>query len=254
MLPIRDNAPRERRSVVVGLVIALSVVIFALELLDWQDPHGLFRRWGLVPASLMHPPLWPESHPGPPLALIVALILHASVAQLAVNLLYLLVFADVVEEVCGHLGFLCLFVRGGSLAGLAHSVVAWTSDAPAVGAGGAVSAVLGAYVVLHPTRSVPCLSPWGLVRLPAWPFLGLWFVLQCSGVLKGEHAGGVGWYGHAAAAGFGYLLTSALAPAHIRPRPAAAAVFDHFARNQAGPPYRLALQARRNSERPAARA
>ncbi len=245
MLPIRDNAPRDRRSVVVGLLIALSVGIFALEVLTWQGAGVRFGRWALVPADLMHPALWRDGHPKPPLSLLLSLLPHASAAQLLVNLLYLLVFAEMVEEIYGHLGFACLYVMGGTLAGLTHAAVASASTEPVLGAGGAISSVVGAYLVLHPTRSVTCISFRGYVRAPAWLFVAAWLLLHGSGALKGPEAGGVAWYGHAVAILFGYGATTVLAPAHMRPRPAAAAVFDHFARNQAAPPRRRAIRTRR---------
>jgi membrane associated rhomboid family serine protease len=121
------------------------------------------------------------------------------------NMLYLGIFGDNVEDEMGHLAYALFYIIGGVLAGLGQIVVAPTATVPAIGASGAIAAVLAVYLVLYPTAPVRVLVPvfffLRMARLPAVLVLGMWFVVQLfNGALslgvRTMSTGGVAWFAH----------------------------------------------------------
>jgi membrane associated rhomboid family serine protease len=121
--------------------------------------------------------------------------------HLAGNMLYLWIFGNNVEDAMGHTRFVMFYLLCGLAAALAQAVPNPGSTVPMIGASGAISGVLGAYLLLHPHARVLTLIPLGFyvrfIYLPAWVLLGLWFVLQVvSSLLVAEERGGVAWGAH----------------------------------------------------------
>jgi membrane associated rhomboid family serine protease len=113
------------------------------------------------------------------------------------NMLYLWVFGDNIEDAMGHKRFAAFYLIGGIVAALAHAVTAPGSEVPMIGASGAISAVLGGYLVLHPRARVLTPVLWIPLMLPAWVLLGIWFGFQF--VMAGSDpgaGGGVAWWAH----------------------------------------------------------
>lgn len=226
MLPIRDSAPRRRPPVVVVLLVCLNAAIFALELALAQEGRELAARYALVPARLAGVAQWGSVSPPAPATLITSLFLHAGLLHLAANMWFLVIFGDNVEDAYGHSGFAVFYLAAGVAAGLAHAIPRLGSTVPCIGASGAVSAVMGAYFVLHPTRRIRCISLLGTVDVSAALFLAAWLVLQVSGAL-GPDAAGVAWWAHIGGFVFGILATALF----VSPKRSARAV----ARDSSGP-------------------
>lgn len=150
-------------------------------------PSVLFG-YDTLPAGL---PLVPE-----PATLVTSLFLHASLLHLGGNMLFLFVFGDNVEDALGHARFLLFYLLCGIGAGLAHAFSDVTSPNPLIGASGAISGVVGAYLILHPRVQL-----WGLflkgipLRLRASWAIGFWIAFQIVAALLGLDSG-VGWYAH----------------------------------------------------------
>jgi len=132
-----------------------------------------------------------------------SMFMHAGLAHLGGNMLYLWIFGDNVEDSMGHGRYLLFYLIGGLVASLAHIFTNPASQIPTVGASGAIAAVLGAYLVLYPNSRVLTIIPLGfflrMTMIPAAIVLGLWFVLQLfSGVLSmgGPDVGGVAFWAH----------------------------------------------------------
>jgi membrane associated rhomboid family serine protease len=132
-----------------------------------------------------------------------SMLMHAGLAHLAGNMLYLWIFGDNVEDSLGHGRYLAFYLVGGVLASVAHILTNPISDIPTVGASGAIAAVLGAYLVLFPYSRINTFIPLGffsqLTVLPASIVLGLWFVLQLfNSVLAfgGADVGSVAFVAH----------------------------------------------------------
>lgn len=139
---------------------------------------------------------------------LVSMVVHGGVWHLAVNVLYLWIFAPSVEDRMGHGRFLGFYLLCGLVAAAVQTLTQASSPEPIIGAGGAVSGVLGAYLRLFPTSRVLTLVPFQIVELPALLFLGIWFLMQLAsglGTLGLDLSGGVAFWAHLAglAAGAG---------------------------------------------------
>ncbi len=204
MIPIRDHNPSQITPFVTYGLILINVAVFLLYLPLAGDPEALaafVERWAVVPAEVTE---------GERLeTFITHMFLHAGLLHLAVNMLFLSIFGNNMEEAFGRIGFLGLYFVSGIAAALAQIALAPDSTIPMIGASGAVAGVLGGYLLLFPRAWVDLLV-WPLVlSAPAWLVLGLWFALQVFGGLAtmGEDGGGVAFAAHAGGFVMGLLLT-----------------------------------------------
>jgi membrane associated rhomboid family serine protease len=159
-------------------------------------------RWGVVPAKIA---MWVEQ-PAVLLTLITSTFLHGGWAHLIGNMLYLGIFGDNVEDRLGRGRFLLFYLSGGIVAGLVQVWFTPGSSIPAIGASGAVAAVLGAYMVLYPRARVRFIIPplffLGAFSIPAVFTLGFWFVSQffnglfSLGTMTAAFSGGIAWWAH----------------------------------------------------------
>ncbi|MSP84092.1 MAG: rhomboid family intramembrane serine protease [Alphaproteobacteria bacterium] len=184
MIPIHDENPAHGPAVVTVLLIATCVValLWLLSVPD-HDMDWVFNSLGAIPIVVRGQGYVEPYVAGlpPQASLVTSLFLHAGLLHLAGNMLYLWVFGNNVEDRLGHFRFLVFYLLCGIAGTLVHVALFPDSDVPLVGASGAVSGVLGAYLLLFPLARVRVIVPpffWRSVRLPAWLFLGLWFVFQ----------------------------------------------------------------------------
>ena len=204
MIPLRDDNPSELRPVVTVSIIAAATAVFL-----WQlsfGPEGgrqVIYSFGLIPAVLLgSQQLPPELAAIPPsLTVVTSMFLHGGWMHLIGNMLYLWIFGDNVEDAMGHGRFIVFYLLCGVAAALAQALPDPGSTLPMLGASGAISGVLGAYLLLFPRARVLVLVPIGffiqLVRWPASVVLLLWFGLQfLSTLLAPAHAGGVAFRAH----------------------------------------------------------
>jgi membrane associated rhomboid family serine protease len=221
MIPIRDTIPASRRAWVVRLLVALNVAVFAAELSRGRELEALVYRFGVVPAFWTSDGggfgRWLQLAP----TLITSQFLHGGLLHLGSNLLYLWIFGDNVEDRLGPLRFLGLYLASGVVAALAQLAMQPGSSLPMIGASGAIAGVLGAYLVFFPASKILTLMPWMLawefVEVPAFLFLGFWFLLQwLQGITTiGQVAvGGVAWWAHVG----GFVCGMVLGP-RLRRRP-----------------------------------
>jgi membrane associated rhomboid family serine protease len=146
------------------------------------------------------------------------MFMHADLAHIGGNMLYLWIFGDNVEDSMGSSRYLLFYLVGGMVASLTHIITNPGSQIPTVGASGAIAAVLGAYLVLYPQSKVLTIIPLGfflrMTLVPASIVLGLWFVLQFfSGVLSlgGSDVGGVAFWAHIGGFGTGVVMAKLFA-------------------------------------------
>jgi membrane associated rhomboid family serine protease len=183
---------------------------------------AMLSTWGAVPASLFAGGDWswhtllqlrPET-------LLTSLLLHADWLHLLGNLLFLLIFGFAAERALGSLRFLLLFVCCGAAANLAGAWTLGQTVAPIVGASGAVSAIVGAWIALFPRANLGLVLPLGLylefVRVPAWLLIGFWALLQVIFSFVGPAFGAVAWTVHIAGFLLGALFALASRPALAR--------------------------------------
>jgi len=207
MIPIYDTAPRARTPVVVYGMILANVAIF-IWMVGLSEPE---TGWVLIHFALI-----PLRYSDPEAALAVGLdptnywplltstFLHGGWLHLGLNMWSLWIFGPAMEAHCGRLGFIVLYAAGAVAASFAHLVANWTSPVPALGASGAIAAVVAAYAVTYPRAKVILLVP--ILFLPlfipvsALFFAAFWFVLQIlqgtQELFAGSMGAGVAWWAH----------------------------------------------------------
>jgi len=223
MIPLRDDNPVRIVPFVTWGVVAACALAFLVQIsLGAPDFNRMIFALGAIPAVLFgHAYLPPEIALVPPAATVVSsMFLHGGWLHLIGNMLYLWIFGDNIEDRMGHLRFLMFYLACGVAAVFAQAVPAPESVVPMVGASGAISGVLGAYLLLFPRARVLVLVPLGFVlqviRLPAVWVLGLWFLVQLlSSLMAPAGEGGVAFRAHLG----GFLTGLLLAPVFLLGRP-----------------------------------
>jgi len=225
MLPIGDD-PYEGGPpplVTIGL-IALNVLFFAVELMQPSQGalQSFIQAWGVVPHEYSAGRDLPPSIPFPFwTTLVTSMFLHGGWAHLGGNMLYLWIFGDNLEKRMGHLRFLVFYLICGLAAGLAHILTNARSDMPTVGASGAISGVLGGYLLLFPRNRVRVLARGGIMYVPAWVMLGLWILIQfasgAASISRTAETGGVAYMAHIGGFVAGLVLVSFFAGRRMRP-------------------------------------
>lgn len=195
MIPISDQNPTRTTPYVTYLLIALNLVAFLLErqLIGGHGESYVISGYGLVPTRISADPS------GEAFTVFTSMFMHGGWGHLAGNLLFLWIFGDNVEDAIGHLRYVAFYLLCGVCAAAAQVLTNIGSQAPMVGASGAIAGVLGAYLVLYPRAPITVFVGFFLISLPAWVVVGFWFLLQLSGgwVALGLDTGsGVAFFAH----------------------------------------------------------
>lgn len=180
-------------------------------LLPANEQRALLLEWGALSGGMTTPLAWRESlSDGNLIRLVSALFLHADWAHLLGNLVFLLIFGLPAERAMGPWRFMLLFLLGGAVANLAAVLSISTPDRLIIGASGAVSALIGAYLALFPGARLGVVVPLGLflqfVKMPAPLLIGVWALLQIVFTYIGPAFGAVAWSAHLAGFAFGGLF------------------------------------------------
>lgn len=233
MIPIGDdNSDRRRKPLVTWALIAINVLVFVLlqgfgtnlrftyawatvpaEILSGRDivtadrqvvdstgaPRGVLPGLGRTPLSVY-------------ITLLVSMFMHGGIAHLLGNMLYLLIFGDNIEDRLGRVRYILFYLICGIAASLAHVLVTKLAggnlNVPSLGASGAISGVLGAYLMLFPRRRVRVLLFRFIANVPAFVVVGMWFLFQVVnglGMLGGRSGGGVAYAAHVGGFIVGFL-------------------------------------------------
>jgi membrane associated rhomboid family serine protease len=223
MIPLRDTARSKTIPIVNYALIGTCGLVFLYEL-SLGSRFGLFvQSWGIRPARLGAAIFEGHFSLRAVLPLFTSIFLHGGWLHLIGNMLYLYIFGDNVEDRIGHVGYLFFFILSGLGASLVQVYSNPSSTLPLIGASGAIAGVLGAYFLLFPRARILTLIPlfvfFPVIEIPAFFFLGFWFVIQFfegSAQAGAEAAqGGVAWWAHAG----GFIAGALLLP-----------VFLHFKR------------------------
>ena len=202
MIPIRDAIRSKHFPAVNFLIIGLNIIVFLWELI--QGPHlgEAFFFFGLVPIRYSDPELsahfttFQQSLP-----FLTSMFLHGGFLHILGNMWFLYIFGDNIEDRVGHIRYLIFYIFCGVAAGLVHLLTNWNSKIPTIGASGAISGVMGAYLLLYPRARILTLIPifffFQFIELPAFIFLGYWLLLQLfSASLTPSNVGGVAFWAH----------------------------------------------------------
>ena len=226
MIPLHDENPAGTKPVVTIALLIACVLVFLWHL-SLGDAAGqlAFRSLGFVPAVLFGYTELPaeQVRVAPPLTVLTSMFLHTGWLHLIGNMLFLWVFADNVEDSMGHGRFVVFYLVCGVVAALTQALPHPESRITMVGASGAVSGVLGAYLLLYPHARVLTVIPLGIwfpiVRIPAGVLLTLWFALQWLSnwlVQNSGKTGGVAFRAHIGGFVAGMLLVSLFKRARVR--------------------------------------
>jgi len=203
MIPLKDDNPTSGRPTVTYFLIGLCVVVFLMQLGSQSYKTGqLFYSYGLIPSVLMgHDQLPMDIYAVPAYVTIFSsMFMHGGWMHLIMNMLFMWVFADNIEDNLGSRNFIIFYILCGIGAAMAHVLMDTHSQIPMIGASGAISGVLGAYIINHPKARILVLIPFFfifIIKIRALYVLGYWFVLQfINSYTMSSQEGGVAYAAH----------------------------------------------------------
>jgi membrane associated rhomboid family serine protease len=213
MIPLRDNIKAKSFAIISWLIILANFYIFYLELKAQSGGvlEKFVNQWAVIPKNLFHEPARYGK------TLVTAAFVHGGWMHILSNMLFLYIFGNNVEDRMGHFKFLIFYFIVGVTANFVQAYASAQSALPLIGASGAIAGVLGAYFFYYPHARIVTLIPIGFFitirEIPAFFFLGFWFLLQMlnggfSHIAAHQSMGGVAWWAHAA----GFVSGMILAP------------------------------------------
>ena len=234
MIPLRaDVSSRSVPLVTIGLIV-VNVLVYLYEVslgaggreaIGPGAAEALVLEFGATPCRLSGACAALDDFPGPVVTVFTSMFMHSlNPVHVVGNMLYLWIFGDNVEDTLGHGRFLALYLLAGVAAAITQTLSAPRSAVPMIGASGAVSGVLGAYVLLFPYATIVTVVGfaffWRFVHIPAMAMIGFWVIMQLlfgyltvSASTRGAESGGVAWFAH-----IGGFLAGVVLLFLIRPR------------------------------------
>lgn len=212
MIPIRDTVPSKNYPIVNTALIGLNVIIFFTQLALGPAMDNFIYVYGLVPARYSVPQaaayfsLFQQFF-----SFISFMFLHGGFWHLFGNMLSLYIFGDNVEDRLGPIRYLFFYLLCGIFSGLVHLFFNLSSNVPTIGASGAIAGVMGAYIILYPGAKILTLIPiffipW-FIEIPAFFFLGIWFLIQfINAAGSSGMGGGIAWWAHVGGFVFGIFF------------------------------------------------
>lgn len=212
MIPIRDTVPSKNYPVVNTALIGINVLVFLMQLAQGPNLDQFIHLYGLIPVRYTNLDIATRLPIGLQIfSMFSYMFLHGGWLHLIGNMWSLWIFGDNVEDRLGPFRYLVFYLLCGFLSGLFHLVFNFDSRAPTIGASGAIAGVMGAYIILYPRSKILTLIPiffipW-FIEIPAFVFLGIWFLLQfANAAASSAGMGGVAWWAHVGGFIFGMIL------------------------------------------------
>jgi len=202
MIPIRDAIRSKNFPAVNVFIIGLNIIAFLWELLQGPNLKEVFYLYGMVPLRYSNPELAAHFTSFQQyLPFLTSMFLHGGFLHIIMNMWFLYIFGDNIEDRLGHIRYLVFYLFCGVVAGLVHLLTNWNSNIPTIGASGAISGVMGAYLLLYPRSKILTLIPifffFQFVEIPAFIFLVFWLFLQLfSASFTRANVGGVAFWAH----------------------------------------------------------
>jgi len=193
MLPLRDDIPSSKKPVVTYTIVAINVIVFLYEMSLGRGLQSFVISYGVTPEHIVSGNSF--------FTLITSMFIHGDFWHILGNMLFLWIFGDNVEDALGKFWFIVMYFLAGIGGSVAHILVSQNSAIPTIGASGAISGVLGAYLILYPRARVLAVVPIiffiRFIMLPAYVFLGIWIFLQLFlGVGSTAGGAGVAYFAH----------------------------------------------------------
>jgi len=201
MFPYKDDNPTKSfPSVTIGIIV-LNIVVFILQVLSSGDGQRIVFAYGAIPHNIVSLESTQPIHPF--LTIVTSMFMHGGLFHIFGNMLYLWIFGNNIEDRIGHFRFIIFYLFCGIIAAFSHTLAAADSNVPMIGASGAVSGVLGAYLLLFPYARVHTVIFLGFfvqtVQIPALIVIGFWAIIQIVNGLITQgllNQGGVAWFAH----------------------------------------------------------
>lgn len=212
MIPLRDTIQSKNYPVINTVLIATNSLVFLIQLGQASRLNEFIFTYGLVPARYSAPEIASYFTFGQQaFSFLSFMFLHGGFWHLLGNMWMLYIFGDNVEDRLGSVRYLFFYLLCGFASGLSHLFINWHSQLPTVGASGAIAGVMGAYFLLYPHSRILTFIPIFFlpyfIEIPAFFFLGLWFLLQfMSAAGTPAHGGGIAWWAHIGGFVFGMVF------------------------------------------------
>ncbi|MEW6419628.1 MAG: rhomboid family intramembrane serine protease [Nitrospirota bacterium] len=201
MIPYKDDNPTRTYPFVTIGIIVLNIFVFLWQVISPSGMERVAYSYGAIPHYILSFEKVQPIHPA--LTIFSAMFMHGGLFHLGGNMLYLWIFGNNIEDRLGHLKFIIFYLFCGIISAYTHAITDPDSLMPMIGASGAVSGILGAYILLFPRASVYTLVFLGFfittVRIPAFIVIGFWAIVQfingliSTGLARG---GGIAWFAH----------------------------------------------------------
>lgn len=211
MIPFKDDNPTRRFPFLTISLIVINVLVFVIQAMSPADPRRIAYAYGAIPHLLLSFQAVQPIHPF--MTVFTSMFMHGSILHVGTNMLFLWIFGNNIEDRLGYGRFIPFYLLCGITAAYAHAITSPSSMIPMIGASGAVSGILGAYILLYPHARIHTLIFLGffiqVVRLPAMVVIGFWIFIQfLNGILSKGLAdqGGVAWFAHIGGFAAGFLL------------------------------------------------
>ena|SRR5215831_7125503 len=206
MIPISDDNPARLTAVVNWVLILICVGVFFWQISLGEGGEAAIYKYGFTPRNFF------ADERGAWLTLLTAMFLHGGFMHLGGNMLYLWIFGNNVEDAMGHVRFLVFYLACGIAASFAQALAEPQLTMPMVGASGAISGVLAAYVLIYPQARIRVIIPLGFLLYPtkisAIYVVGFWFIIQLfSALIAQPGAPGTAWWAHVGGFAAGIVLT-----------------------------------------------
>jgi membrane associated rhomboid family serine protease len=221
MIPYKDDNPTSTFPYLTIGIIILNIAVFLVQVTSRSKMQMITYDYGAIPHNLLtfesHQPVHPT------MTVFSSMFMHGGLFHLGGNMLYLWIFGNNIEDRLGHVRFIIFYLFCGIFAAYSHAITNPDSTIPMIGASGAVSGILGAYMLLFPRANVHTLLILGIfittVKIPALIVIGFWVVIQLlNGIISSglQNAGGVAWFAHLGGFLIGLLTIKAWLPGRIR--------------------------------------
>ena len=205
MIPLKDENPTKNRCYLRYVILFICLVVFFFQISSSQS-NLITYYFGFKPASFFNNFDKPTFFPV--LTLFTSLFMHGGWMHLIGNMMYLVIFADNIEDVFGKKKFILFYFSSGIFASFSQALLNLNSDVPMIGASGAIAGVLGAYLFFFPKAKILVLVPFFIfftLRIPASILLIFWFIFQFLNLSNIESS--VAWMAHIGGFIFGYIFS-----------------------------------------------
>lgn len=205
MIPLKDENPTKNRCYLRYVILFICLVVFFFQISSSQS-NLMTYYFGFKPASFFNNFDKPTFFPV--LTLFTSLFMHGGWMHLIGNMMYLVIFADNIEDIFGKKKFILFYLFSGIFASFSQALLNLSSDIPMIGASGAIAGVLGAYLFYFPKAKILVLVPFFIfftLRIPASILLIFWFIFQFLNLSNIESS--VAWMAHIGGFIFGYIFS-----------------------------------------------